>query len=179
MEPTEHGDSMDAAVRLEWTWNRLLVPEGLLRTRFVVVADVLGDDAPEVILTEDEDVVEHLSPERSDEALSKGIHVRRAYRRAHDAHARRPEYVSEARAELRVVIANDNLWRAVHCGVPGLLRAPPVGWRVRHRGMEDRSATQVQEEEHEHLAESHVRTSARSHRPTSRGFLGTSTSSAR
>src|SRR5260370_35310909 len=100
-----------------------------------------------------EDVVELLSPERADEALSKGIHVRRAYRRAHDTHARRPEYTSEARAELRVVIADDNLWRAVHCGVPGLLRAPLVGWRVRHRGMEDRSPTQVQEEEHEHLAE--------------------------
>src|SRR6266853_3648118 len=93
---------------------------------------------------------------RAGEALSKGIHVRRAYRRANDAHARRPEYVSEARAELRVVIANDNLWRAVHCGVPGLLRAPLVGRRMRHRGMEDRSATQVQEEEYEHLAEPHV-----------------------
>jgi len=75
MEPTEHGDCMDAAVRLEWTWNRLLVPEGLVRTRLVVVADVLGDDAPEVIVTEDEEVVEHLSPERANEALSKGIHV--------------------------------------------------------------------------------------------------------
>src|SRR6266853_6280821 len=74
---------------------------------------------------------------RAGEALSKGIHVRRAYRRAHDAHARRPEYVSEARAELRVVVADDNLWRAVHCGVPGLLRAPLFGWRARHRGMED------------------------------------------
>src|SRR5882762_140914 len=90
MEPTEHGDCVDAAIRLEWTWNRLLVPEGLVRTRFVVVADVLGDDAPEVILTEDEDVVEHLSPECADEGLSKGIHVRRTYRRSHDAHARRP-----------------------------------------------------------------------------------------
>ncbi|OLD68455.1 MAG: hypothetical protein AUI45_10585 [Acidobacteria bacterium 13_1_40CM_2_56_11] len=54
------------------------------------------------------------------------------------------------------MIADDNLWRAVHCGVPGLLRPPLVRWRVRHRGMEDRSATQVQEEEHEHLAEPHV-----------------------
>jgi hypothetical protein len=75
---------------------------------------------PQVIVTEDENVVEHLSSERADEALSKGIHVRRAYRRAHDAHARRPEYASEARTELHVVIADDNLWRAVHCGVPGL-----------------------------------------------------------
>ena len=51
------------------------------------------------------------------------------------------------------MIADDNLWHAVHCGVPGLLRPPLVRWCVRHRGMEDRSATQVQEEEYEHLAE--------------------------
>ena len=73
MEPTEHGDCVDAAIRLEWTWNRLLVTEGLVRTRFVVVADVLGDDAPEVVLTEDEDMIEHLSAERADEVLSKGF----------------------------------------------------------------------------------------------------------
>jgi hypothetical protein len=62
------------------------VPEGLVRTRFVVEADVLGDDAPEGFLTEDENVVEQLSPERTGEAFSEGIHVLRAYRRAHDAH---------------------------------------------------------------------------------------------
>src|SRR2546421_10233224 len=110
MEATEYGDCVDAPLCRERSWNRLLVTEGLVRTRFVVVADVLGDDAPEVILTEDDDVVEHLSPECADEALSKGIHVRRAYLRAHDAHGRRPEYASEARAELRVMIADDNLW---------------------------------------------------------------------
>jgi len=32
MKPTEHGDCVDAAIRLEWTRNRLLVPEGLVRT---------------------------------------------------------------------------------------------------------------------------------------------------
>ncbi len=52
---------------------------------------VLGDDAPEVILTEDEDVVEQLSAERTGEALSEGIHVGRAYRRAYDVHPRRSE----------------------------------------------------------------------------------------
>ena|ERR1700737_2537551 len=74
MEPTEYGDYVDAAVRLEWTCNRLLVPEGLVRTRFIVEAHVLGDDSPEVILTEDEDVVEQLSAERAGEAFSEGIH---------------------------------------------------------------------------------------------------------
>jgi predicted aldo/keto reductase-like oxidoreductase len=46
MEPTEHGDCVDAAIRLEWLWNRLLVPESLVRTRFIVEAHVLSDDAP-------------------------------------------------------------------------------------------------------------------------------------
>src|SRR5258705_6696153 len=156
MEATEYGDCVDAPLCRERSWNRLLVTERLVRTRFVVKADVLGDDAAEVILTEHEDVVEQLSPERTGEAFSEGIHVRHAYRRAHDAHPRRPEYASEASAELRVVVADDNLWRAVHGGVSRLLSAPLVGRRIRDRGMENRSATQVQGEEDEHLAEPHV-----------------------
>src|SRR5437762_2656741 len=55
-----------------------------------------------------------------------------AYRRAYDAHPRRPEDASEARPELRVMVADDKVWRAVHRGVPGLLRAPLVGRRIRH-----------------------------------------------
>src|SRR6266446_2963254 len=115
MEATEYGDCVDPPLGHQQPiprplategWNRLLVTEGLVRTRFVVKADVLGDDAPEVVLTEDEDLVEQLSPERTGEAFSEGIHVRRAYRRAHDAHPRRPEYASEASAELRVVVAD-------------------------------------------------------------------------
>src|SRR5882762_4296136 len=62
MEATEYGDCVDPPLCRERSWNRLLVTEGLARTRFVVKADVLGDDAPEVILTEDEDVVEHCDP---------------------------------------------------------------------------------------------------------------------
>ena len=78
----------------------------MVRTRFVVEADLLVDDAPEVILAEDEHVVEHLSAKRIGEAFSEGIHIRRAYRRAHHAHPRRSENVSEPRAELRIMIAD-------------------------------------------------------------------------
>jgi hypothetical protein len=53
----------------------------LVRTRIVVETDVLVDDAPEVILNQDEDVVEHLSAERTGEAFSEGIHVGREHRR--------------------------------------------------------------------------------------------------
>jgi len=113
MEATEYGDCVDPPLCRVGSWNRLLVTEGLVRTRFVVKADVLGDDAPEVILTEDEDVVEQLSPEGTGEAFSEGIHVRRAYRRAHHAHPRRSEYASKPRAELRIVVAEFNLSLAV------------------------------------------------------------------
>jgi hypothetical protein len=58
MEATEYGDCVVAPLCRERSWNRLLVTEGLVRTHFVVKADVLGDDTPEVVLTEDEDVVE-------------------------------------------------------------------------------------------------------------------------
>src|SRR5205807_5910263 len=153
MEPTEYGDCVDTAVCLERPSNRLVVPEGLVRTRFVVEADVLVDDAPEVILAEDEHVVEHLSAERTGEAFSEGIHIRRAYRRAHHAHPRRSENVSEPRVELRIMIADDHLRSAVHGGVPSLLRAPLVGRCIRDRSMEDRPAMQVQEEEYKYLAE--------------------------
>ncbi len=54
------------------------------------------------------------------------------------------------------MVADDDLWRVVHGGVSGLLRAPLVGRCIRHRGMEDRSATQVQEEQYKHLAEPDV-----------------------
>ena len=69
MESAEYGDCVDESFSRERPWNRLFVAETLVRTRFVVEAHVLGDDAPEVVLTEDEDVVEHLSPECADEAL--------------------------------------------------------------------------------------------------------------
>ena len=85
MKPTEDRDCVNGSARLERSWNRLLLHEGLVRARLVVEADVLGEDAPEVVITEDEDVIEHLSSERADKAFSEGIHVRRVYRRAHHA----------------------------------------------------------------------------------------------
>ena len=62
MESAEHRHSMDASVCCTRTWNRLLLFERLMWTRLIVEAHVLGDDAPEMILAEDEHVVEQLSP---------------------------------------------------------------------------------------------------------------------
>ena len=72
----------------EW----LLVRESLVRASLVVETHVLGNDASKVFLAEDEDVIEQLSSERAGQALSEGIHVRRAYRGAHDSRPGRLEY---------------------------------------------------------------------------------------
>src|SRR6266403_4177779 len=153
VESSEHRDCVNASLDLRGTWNGLLVRESLVRACVVVETHVLGDDASKMFLAEDEDVIEQFSAERARQARSEGIHVRRAYRGANDAHARRREYASEASAELRVVVADKHIWRALHGGVPGLLRAPFVGRRIRDRGVNDLSATEVEEEEHENLAE--------------------------
>ena len=60
MEPPENRDARDAPVGLRGTRNRLLLRERLVRTRLVVEAHELGDEASEVGLAEEEDVVEQL-----------------------------------------------------------------------------------------------------------------------
>ena len=50
MEPPENGDSRDAALGLARTRNRLLLRESLVRTRLVVEAHELGDQASQVVL---------------------------------------------------------------------------------------------------------------------------------
>src|SRR5437867_11558747 len=99
VESSEHRDCVNASLCLQGTWNRLLVRECFVRACVVVETHVLGDDASKMFLAEDEDVIEQLSAERARQALGEGIHVRRADRGAHDAHARRGEYASKARAE--------------------------------------------------------------------------------
>src|SRR5882724_4434013 len=115
MESGEHGDCVDAALRLRGTWNRLLVRESLVRASLIVETHVRGDDASKVVLAEDKEVIEQRSAQRAGQALSEGIHVRRAYR---GAHARRREYSGEANTEVRMV-TEEHFGRDIHGGVPG------------------------------------------------------------
>ena len=100
MEPSKHRDCFNAALCLERTWNRLLLRKCLVRARLIVESHVFDEDAPKMVLTEDEDMVEHLSAKRARKALGEGIHVRCAYCGAHEAHAGCREYASEATTEL-------------------------------------------------------------------------------
>src|SRR5436305_14773970 len=76
MEPPENRDSRDAALELGRTRNRLLLRESLMRTRLVVEAHELGDEASEVVLAEEEDVVEQLPAQGARELCGERVHVR-------------------------------------------------------------------------------------------------------
>ena len=152
--------------------------KGQLRTRFVVKADVLGDDAPEVILTEDEEVVEQLSPERTGEASAKafmsGARIAvRTTRTPGDLNTpakRAPSFVSWSQMTTCGASSMVAFWPAARTTRRSAHTSPRHGGSFGDAGPGRRARTP------RGIA---CRTSARSHRPTSRGSLGTSTSSAR
>src|SRR5438093_9622343 len=65
-----------AVVVIGRTLNRLLLRESLVRTRLVVEAHELGDEASEVVLAEEEDVVEQLPAQGAREPFGERVHVR-------------------------------------------------------------------------------------------------------
>src|SRR5438034_580172 len=156
MEPPENRDSRDAALELGRTRNRLLLRESLVRTRLVVEAYELGDEAAEVALAHEENVVEQLPAEGAREPFGERIHVRRPGRNPHDLRPRRGKHAGEASVELRVAVADDDRRRRIQGGIPGLLGAPLVAWHGGDRRVDDPTSPELEEEQHEDGAEPHV-----------------------
>jgi hypothetical protein len=89
MDPSKHRDCFNAALCLERTWNRLLLRQCLVRARLIVESHVFDEDAPKMVLTEDEDMVEHLwrsvLAKRSAKAFMSGARIAVRTRRTPDA----------------------------------------------------------------------------------------------
>jgi hypothetical protein len=66
-------DDVAYARRVDGSWLRGVFAEGEMRSRFVVVGKIRGQDATEMLLTEDDHVIETLSAYGSHKALSIGI----------------------------------------------------------------------------------------------------------
>ena len=82
VKAVEDGARQDATGELWRARNELLLADALVRPCLIVEDDERSEQAPEVLVPKHEDVVEQLPPERAHEALSEGVHVRRAYGRA-------------------------------------------------------------------------------------------------
>ena len=155
MEPPENWDSRDAALGLARTRKRLLLRERLVRTRLVVEAHELGDEASEVALAQDERG-RGAPAQGARKPFGERVRVRRAGRNPYDPRPRRCEHAGEASAELPVTVADAYGWYRIQDGVPGLLRAPFLAWHVRDRGVDAPASPELEEEKHEDRAEPEV-----------------------
>jgi hypothetical protein len=76
MQAIEDWECHDPTVSLGQSRHRLFLPEALVWPSLVVEAGVLRDEAQKMALAEHEDMVEPFAPERTDNALGEGVHVR-------------------------------------------------------------------------------------------------------
>ena len=87
--------------RLRW-----LQPQRAVRPVLVVVLDVLAQDAFDVAAVEDQQPVQALGADGSDEPFGDGVRLRRSCRRLDDPDAVRAEHLVEGIAVLAVAVAD-------------------------------------------------------------------------
>jgi hypothetical protein len=75
VQPAEDRYSLDAADGPRRPMDRLPLCEALVRACFVIEMYERGDEAPEVLLAKDKDVVEKFAPQRAHESFGESIHV--------------------------------------------------------------------------------------------------------
>ncbi len=110
---------------LPWFGDTLV--DALVWSRMVEVLDVFVQDAPQVGLAHEQDVVQTLAAQATDQALTDDIRTRRANWRSErgDPAARRDRV--EARTVFRIIVADEVLRRGAEGrGLPQLLRDPIV-----------------------------------------------------
>lgn len=125
-----------------------------VRPGAVEVRDIRAEDAPQVRLAEDGEVVQALPPHAADGPLAGRVGAWGADRRAQHSDSARGGEAVEARPVLRVVIANQEPWPLVERRrLAQLLRDPGVGRVPRHPDMDDPARPVRDDEERVHGAE--------------------------
>ena len=138
---------------------RGLEVERAMRSLRVVVLDVDAQDALEVAAVEDQQPVEALAADGSDETLGDGVCLRRSHRRLDDPDASSAERLVERAAVLAVAVADQEahaLVREVEAEVACLLSHPGAGGVRRPAGQPDAPACVGDEEQGVVAAQEHA-----------------------
>lgn len=158
VKPTKHwvGDNFSFSAQ-RGIADRSALGDSLVRAPWVEEGGVLASKPGQVMVIEDENVVEHLTPEGPSESLRDSVHIGRPDRRLDDANAGTFRCTIEGPTELVVAIPDQELRRAaVHGGVADLLGGPVLR-RVACGGYVDNAAGgQVDDEKKKHRAEEEV-----------------------
>ena len=123
-------------------------------SRLMVIGEVAGEDAVEVTLAEDENVMKTLAPDRTDQALRKGVLPRAVRRCEHllDPHALHavPKWLT---VDLVTVAEKKGRGGVFREGVHELLGGPVGGGVLGHVEVEDPAAVVSEHDEDEEDAE--------------------------
>src|SRR5262249_43198898 len=106
--------------------NQLL--DALMRPGSVELVHIRVEHALELLLMEDQQMIEALTPDTAQEAPTDSIGSRGVIRRCEHLNATRLSYPRKAHPKLAVVVSNEILRsHAIGSGLPKLLRSPSVG----------------------------------------------------
>ncbi len=123
----------------------------------VAVPAIRAEDAPQVGLAADEEVVQALPPHAAEEALAGGVRPRGADGRAQHADPARGGEMVEARSVLGVIIADEQARPLVERrGLAPLLGDPGVGGVARHAHLDHPARPECDDEEGVERAEEQV-----------------------
>ena len=73
MEAAEDGERFDASGPLNLASNRRIFVQRPMRSDVVVIASIVSQDSTQMYLAHDNDVVQTLTPDRSDQPFGKAI----------------------------------------------------------------------------------------------------------
>ena len=118
---------------------------------------VLPQNAAQLALAEDHDVVQTFTAHGAEKSLADGIEIGRVRRDLHNLDLSTLGHGGKPLPELVVVVPNEvPRPRAVWCGLPQLLGGPCVGGTAGHVEMDDFPCAVNHEEEGEDRTEEHV-----------------------
>jgi len=156
MQAADFGKLYDLARRgkLDGPQGGGVLAEGEMCSRLMIIGDVASEDAVEVTLAKDENVMQTLAPDRTDQALRTGVLPRTVRRRDHllDPHGLHavPKWLT---VDL-VTVAEEIGWGGVvREGVHELLGGPVGGGVLGHVEVDDPTAVVSEHDEDEEDAE--------------------------
>jgi len=151
MQTANHreGDDLPSIDGLSLAWFGGVLVEREVGPATVIVLEILPEDAPQVLLSNHDDVVEAFPPKGADHALAVRI-LPRGPRRGEDLlDSHRTHSTNEARAVDLVSVPNDVLRRrVVGEGVDQLLSCPLCRRALGDVEVQDASAPMLEHEEH-------------------------------
>ena len=159
VEPTQDREGEDlAALGIWWQWLWSLLLDALMRPGSVEAVPIRVEHALELLLMQDEQMIEALTPYTAEEPLTDGIRARDVIRSFKNLNVTRLRNPSEAHPKLAIVITDEVLRpHTKGGGFPKRFGSPSVGGRSCHADVDHFARVQFDDEEGEQRVEEEIR----------------------